>query len=150
MKNVDGLDGPGSGPGPTSTPVLLSPDGRLSDLDGTRYVLADSGVVLDAQQVAHPANTALVLYRHTGPWHLLDTVQQVYSDTWCPNWCSYTYFKPHQRGTLVVTLGRPGYNGSAPAAKVRVVVGSVRIDKSQATPTLRRDTRHPPPRSERQ
>jgi hypothetical protein len=133
VKNVDGLDGPGPGPGPTNSPILLSPDGRLSDLDGTQYVLADSGVVLDAQQVAHPANTGLVLYRHTGPWHLLDTVQQVYSDSWCPNWCSYTYFKPHQHGTLVVTLGRQGYNGSAPPAKVRVVVGSVLIDKNHAT-----------------
>jgi hypothetical protein len=132
VKNVDSLDGQAPGPGPTSTPALLSPTGRLSDLDGTRYVLADSGIVLDAQQVAHPANTGLVLYRHTGPWHLLDTVQQLYSDSWCPNWCSYTYFKPHQHGTLVVTLGRSGYNGSAPAARVRVVVGSVKIDKDQA------------------
>lgn len=132
VKNVDSLDGQAPGPGPTSTPVLVSADGRLSLLDGTRYVLADSGIALDAHVVAHPAGTALVLYRHTGPWHLLDNSQQLYSDGWCPNWCSYTYFKPHQHGTLVVTLGRPGYNGSAPAARVSVVVGSVRINKNQA------------------
>jgi hypothetical protein len=132
VTTVDSLDGLAPGPGPTGTPTLLSPDGRLSELDGTRYVLADSGVVLDARQIAHPANTSLVLYEHTGPWHLLETVQQLYSDGWCPNWCSYTYFKPHQHGTLVVTLGREAYNGSAPPAKVSVVVGSVRIDKNQA------------------
>jgi hypothetical protein len=132
VKSVDSLDGQAPGPGPTSTPTVVSSDGRLSDLDGTRYVLADSGVVLDAHEVAHPPKTNLVLYEHTGPWHLVDTVQQLYSDGWCPDWCSYTYFKPHQRGTLVVTLGREAYNGSAPAAKVRVRVGSVRIDSNQA------------------
>ncbi len=131
VKHVDSLDGFAPGPGPTSTPAIVSPDGRLSDLNGTRYVLADSGVVLDAREIAHPANTGLVLYQHTGPWHLVYTVQQLYSDGWCPNWCSYTYFKPHQHGTLVVTLGREGYNGSAPAAKVSVDVGSVRINKNQ-------------------
>ncbi len=132
VKHVDSLDGLAPGPGPTSTPTLLSPDGRLSELDHTRYVLADTGIALDARELAHPAKTGLVLYEHTGPWHLVDTVQQLYSDGWCPNWCSYTYFKPHEHGTLVVTLGREGYNGSAPAAAVSVRVGSVRIAKNQA------------------
>jgi hypothetical protein len=132
VKHVDSLDGFAPGPGPTGTPTVLSPDGRLSELNHTQYVLADSGVVLAAHELAHPANTGLVLYEHKGPWHLVDTVQQLYSDGWCPNWCSYTYFKPHQRGTLVVTLGREGYNGSAPAAEVSVDVGSVLIDKNKA------------------
>ena len=58
----------------------------------------------------------MTLY-HTGgkPWHLLDAVQQLYSDTWCPDWCAYTYFKPHQKGTLLISIGREGYNGSYPA-----------------------------------
>ena len=132
LTTVDSLDGLAPGPGPTNTPVLLSRNGRLSDLDGTHYVLADSGIDLAAHVVAHPANTSLVLYSHTGPWHLLDAVQQVYSDSWCPNWCSYTYFKPNQKGVLELTLGRQGYGGTTPGALTRVVVGTVRIDRNES------------------
>ncbi len=131
LQTVDSLDGLAPGPGPTNTPVLLTPDGRLSQLDGAHYVLADSGITLDAHVVAHPANTSMVLYSHTGPWHLVDAVQQVYSDSWCPIWCSYTYFKPHQKGVLRLDLGRQGYSGSTPGALTRVVVGTVEINKNQ-------------------
>ena len=75
----------------------------------------------------------MTLY-HTGgrPWHLLDAVQQLYSDTWCPSWCAYTYFKPHQKGTLLISIGREGYNGSYPAGKATIAVGTVRIDKNDS------------------
>ncbi len=82
------------GPGPTPTANLLSADGLLSDLDGFRYVLADSNIKLDATPVAQAANGVMTLYRSDRPWRLADATQQVYTDNWCPDWCTYTYFKP--------------------------------------------------------
>ncbi len=128
ITRVAALDGTAPGPGPTPTANLLSADGLLSDLDGFRYVLADSNIKLDATPVAHAANGVMTLYRSDRPWRLADTTQQVYTDNWCPDWCTYTYFKPGQAGTLKVSLGRLGYNGSAPAAKVRILVGDVHYD----------------------
>jgi hypothetical protein len=128
VHRVASLDGTAPGPGPTTTPGLASPDGLLSGLT-SRYVLADSGVNLAEPVAARPDKGGMVLYGSpNGKWHLLDSFQQVYSDSWCPNWCSYTYFRPGQRGTLVITLGRLGYNGSAPPAHATVSVGTVRLD----------------------
>ena len=109
-----------------------SPDGLLTNTTGDRYVLADVGVVLDGRVVAREGS--MTLYRMHGPWHLLESVQQVYPDSWCPNWCSFTYFKPHQRGTLIVHIGRPGYGGAGPAGRATITVGSVRI--AHHTPEL--------------
>jgi len=134
ITKVESLDGSAPGPGPTPSASLLRADGLLSSLDGARYVLADSGVNLNAPVVAR--NGAMTLYRANGPWRLADAVQQVYPDTWCPDWCSYTYFEPGQSGVLRVSLGRGAYNGSAPAAAITVVVGTVRIDPRHQTPRL--------------
>ena len=61
----------------------------------------------------------MTLYRADGPWRLADAVQQVYPDTWCPDWCSYTYFVPGQSGVAQglprparlqrLRTGRPGH-----------------------------------------
>ena len=128
IKHVTSLDGTAPGPGPTSTPNLVNPEGLLSDDSGNPYVLADTGVVLDAPVVKRQG--AMTLYYTGGkPWHLLDAVQQLYSDAWCPSWCAYTYFKPNQKGTLLISIGRKGYNGSYPAGQATISVGTVRIDK---------------------
>jgi hypothetical protein len=132
IRHVTSLDGTAPGPGPTSTPYLSSPDGLLTNTSGDPYVLADVGVVLDGRVVAREGS--MTLYRMRGPWHLLESVQQVYPDSWCPNWCSFTYFKPHQRGTLIVHIGRPGYGGAGPAGRATITVGSVRI--AHHTPEL--------------
>jgi len=138
IDRVESLDGSAPGPGPTEVANLLEPNGLLSNLDGTHYVLADLGVVLDAPVVARSSDGAMTLYRSDTGWHLLTGVQQVYDDGWCPDWCSYTYFKAGQRGVLKVSLGRLAYNGSAPAAQVTVVAGGVRIDEHQE-PQLNND-----------
>jgi hypothetical protein len=130
ITRVESLDGSAPGPGPASTANLLRPDGLLSNLDGFGYVLADSGINLNAPVVMETANGVMTLYRADGPWRLADMVQQVYPDHWCPDWCSYTYFKPGESGVLRVSIGRLAYNGSAPGAAVRVEVGTVRV-KSQ-------------------
>jgi hypothetical protein len=131
IQNVASLDGTAPRPGPTTTPNLMNPSGLLSADSGDPYVLADSGVVLAAPIVAHQGSMRLY-YTGSKPWHLLDAVQQLYSDTWCPDWCAYTYFKPHQKGTLLITIGREGYKGSYPAGRASIVVGTVRVDKNAA------------------
>ena len=73
------------------------------------------------------------------PWRLLDAVQQVYSDgPWCPDWCSFTYFKPGYRGKLMITLSRTAFNGTgSPPGEVTVTVGTVRINEHQQTPVFK-------------
>jgi hypothetical protein len=139
VKHVYSLDGSAPGPGPTGTPDVVAPDGRLSRIPpDTRFVLADNGVKLQAPIVDRYGQ--LTLYRKQGPWRLLDGAQQLYSDGWVPDWSSYTYFKPGQRGTLVVTLSRTGFNGDAPPGRARIVAGEVRIDPKVGGPALGRVT----------
>jgi len=125
IHHVDSLDGSAPGPGPAGVPSLLSADGRLSLLGDEPYVVADNGISLQAPAVARW--NQLVLYKRSGPWRLLDSEQQVYSDGWAPGWSTYTYFRAHQHGTLRIVLARTGYNGSAPPGHATVTVGSVRV-----------------------
>jgi hypothetical protein len=57
-----------------------------------------------------------------------------------PGWSSYTYFRPGQKGTLVVTLSRTAFNGAAPPGRARIVVGNVRIDPALGGPAMGRIT----------
>jgi hypothetical protein len=137
IKRVESLDGTTSeiGPGPSPTPNLLDTTGRISGLAGIEYVVADNGVTLQAQKIWSPPKSSYVLYRKQGPWRLLDEEQSVFSDDWVPGWSTYTYFKPHQHGTVYITLSRLAYNGDAPAAHVEIDVGNVSLDANQQ-PTL--------------
>ncbi|HZO97720.1 MAG TPA: glycosyltransferase family 39 protein [Gaiellaceae bacterium] len=130
IKHVDSLDGSAPGPGPTYAPNVTRADGKLSGLDGVPLVVADSGVVLQARKLDRW--NQLTLYERTGPWRLLDSFQQVYNDGWAPGWSSYTYFKTGQRGTLVVSISREGFNGDAPLGHVRLLVGTVKVVDEQA------------------
>jgi hypothetical protein len=127
IKHVDSLDGRAPGPGPTYMPELVRSDGLLNGLDDADFIAADNGVTLQAPVVAIGSPTQLVLYRRHGPWRLLDAEQQVYNDGWAPGWSTYTYFRRGQHGTLVVQLGRPGYNGAAPAGHALLAVGTVKV-----------------------
>jgi hypothetical protein len=130
IHKVGSLDGSAPGPGPSFTPSLVSPDGRLSGLT-TSYVVADGGIRLAEPVAATPSRGTMVLYHSpNGQWHLLDAPTQVFSDGWCPEWCAYTYFKPHQHGTLSVTLSRTAYGGSAPPAHTTVTAGTVKLDRN--------------------
>jgi hypothetical protein len=129
IDHVDAIDTTAPGPGPHGRPGLQETNGLLTDYSGDPYVLADFGLRFDDPVVAQQG--AMTLYRQVGPWHLLSAVEAVYEDGWCPSKCNFTYYKPRQHGTLVVTLSRTGYGGSSPPAKVKLVVGAVRIDNSQ-------------------
>jgi hypothetical protein len=133
LRHVYSLDGSAPPPGPTGTPNIVSPDGRLSGVpDDTRFILADNGVTLQAPVVASWG--PMRLYEKEGPWRLLDAEQQVYSDRWAPGWSTYTYFRPNQRGTLEVTLSRTAFNGDVPPGRARVLVSTVVIDPKTSSP----------------
>jgi len=136
IRHVYSIDGSAPGPGPAGTPEIVAPDGRLARMPASDYVLADNGVALQAPVVDRWSQ--LTLYRRHGPWKLLDTAQQLYSDHWMPEWATYTYFKPGQRGTLEVTLSRTGFCGTAPAGHAGIVVGTVKIDPKRSGPVLDR------------
>ena len=139
--HVESLDGSAPGPGPATTPSLVRADGLLAGISG-RYVLADDGVALAARPVARQGE--MVLYESpSGRWHLLDGEQQVYSDGWCPNFCAWTYFAPHGPGTVEVTLSRTAYNGSWPAGKGHVQVGTVAISRKGVPVIARTIARRP-------
>ncbi|MEI8105413.1 MAG: hypothetical protein WCH31_06195 [Actinomycetes bacterium] len=129
IKHVGSLDGTAGGPGPTVTPNILSPDGLMSGLDDSQYVLADNGVALQARVVARRKH--YVLYARTGPWRLRDELQQVYSDGWVSGWSTYTYFAAGQHGDLRITLSRLGYSGDAPEGKAVITVGQVVLDRNE-------------------
>jgi hypothetical protein len=132
IKHVDSLDGSAPGPGPTYAPNIVSANGSLDGLENADYVVADNGVKLQAPVVNGGRWRQLTLYERHGPWRLLDSEQQVYADGWAPGWSTYTYFKPGQRGTLVVNVGRPGYRGDAPAGRALLEAGTVKLVNSQA------------------
>jgi hypothetical protein len=126
IDHVDSMDATAPGPGPTTTPNIVKPDGLLGGFPDDPYVVAANGVTLAAPVVAR--QKGMLLYKRSGPsWHLLDTAEGVYSDGWCSDSCAYTYFKPDQAGTMNVVISRSGYGGPAPAAKVTVDVGTVEI-----------------------
>lgn len=125
LKHVDLVNGGGPGPGPSYAPQLIRADGLLSGLGEIPYVLADSGVALQGKPVTHWKQ--LVLYKRNGPWRLLDENQQVYNDSWAPGWSTYTYFRPGQRGTLVVRIGRQGYKGDAAPGRALFSIGTVKV-----------------------
>ncbi len=126
VDHVDSLNGDAPGPGPTTTPNVVRPDGLLGGFGNYPYVVADNGIALDAPVVAREGS--MVLYRRRGSsWRLVDSAQGVYTDGWCSDSCSYTYFRPDQAGKMEVGISRAGYGGPAPAAKVTVEVGAVKI-----------------------
>jgi hypothetical protein len=130
VAHVDSLDGSAPGPGPTYAPNILAADGQLSGLAGVRYIVADNGVRLQAPVVDRWKQ--LTLYRADGPWRLLDSEQQVYSDGWAPGWSTYTYFERGRRGTLRIVLSRTGFNGAVPPGHAVISVGTVKIVAQQA------------------
>ena len=139
IRHVYSLDSTAPGPGPTVTPDVVRPDGTLDAMPDNRYVLAGLGVALQGKLVRREG--AFTLYRRTTPtWKLRDAVQHVYSDGWAGQQSAYTYFKPGQRGTLVVNLGRTGFNGDAPPGVARIRAGTVKILPKGIGPAIDRVT----------
>ena len=118
LQHVYSLDGSRPAPGRRARPTSSRADGTLSrdagqPLRPRRQRRRAAGArSSDRRGRAH----ALPTHR-AGPGSCSTRSQQVYSDGWVPDWSTYTYFKPDQRGTLVVTPRRTGFNGDAPPGR---------------------------------
>jgi hypothetical protein len=135
IKHVWSLDGTAPGPGPTLTPDLAAPNGRMRFDPGTPYVLADNGVRMIGTVVAHPAGSSLVLYRITHPWRLAETYYGRESDSWIAdrNDATYAYFGPAKAGTLRVDVSRAAFCApTAPDTIAIVRIGPVALNDQRA------------------
>ncbi len=126
LHHVASLDGTAPGPGPTFVPGLLTVDGALNESTGDPFTLTSGGVVL-AAPVVHRQD-GFTLYRTLGPWRLLETEQNVYSDGWATSPVTYAYYAKGGPGVLTVDLSRTAYNGDAPPGRATIRVGKIRIE----------------------
>ncbi|MDX6474940.1 MAG: hypothetical protein QOH95_451, partial [Gaiellaceae bacterium] len=134
------LDGTAPGPGPTLTPDLARPDGRLRFDPGLDYVLTDNGIKLIGTTLQ--ANGSLSLVRVTHPWRLQEAYYGRSSDGWIADRhnATYVYFGPARRGTLTVDVSRVGFCfKQAPPTPVTIRIGAVRLN-SQRAPKIARAT----------
>ena len=139
IKNVWTLDGTAPGPGPTTTPDLLRPDGTLSNDPGLDYVLEDNGVQVIGQKVETKGPLTLVRIRRH-PWHLQETYYGRSSDSWIIGSTdapsadgTYAYFGPAKSGLLELDVSRGGFCAQgAPPGKVTVRLGPVALNEQRA------------------
>lgn len=121
------------GPGPTTTPDLLRPDGTMRQRPDTKYVLAVNGVALQTPVVARaPDGSAKVVYKLEGyPFKLRYTETGVQSDGWLaapnadvPAFSAYNRFDG-AKGFMIVKLNRIGYAGKDVPGHVTVRLGTL-------------------------
>lgn len=136
---------PAPGPGPTLTPDLASPDGRLVQSPHTAFVLGFNGVTLQAKQVAEaPDGSAETVYEVGGrPLQLASSQTGVEIDGWLtapsgdvPALSAYNRFDAGTAGNAitVVKLSRIGYAGKDIPGRVTIVLGTLVVgpDKQPA------------------
>jgi hypothetical protein len=121
------------GPGPTTTPDLLRPDGTMRQRPDTKYVLAVNGVTLQTPVVARaPDGSAKIVYKLEGyPFKLRTTETGIESDGWLtapnadvPAFSAYNRFDSAP-GIMVVKLNRVGYAGKDVPGHVTVRLGTL-------------------------
>src|SRR5205085_12521349 len=114
-----------------STPARRRRFGTVTHDPGLRYVVARAGVDLVGPVVAEEPGLVLRRIDHH-PWALRRATYGVSDDGWITGSSedptadgTYAYFGPERRaGTLVVTVGRPGFcSGVAPGTHATVRIG---------------------------
>jgi hypothetical protein len=133
------LDGTAKGPGPTLSPDLLAPDGRITDAPGIRYAVVDPGIDLVGRPVTsvehHGGGAAQDwrLYRIVPPLRLVDAATGIYADGWAGKQSAYSRYRTpgNQPGFVVVNVSRAAWNGPAPPGHVTIRVGPLRVEDKQ-------------------
>jgi hypothetical protein len=133
------LDGTAKGPGPTLSPDLLAPDGRITDAPGIQYAVVDPGIDLvgtPAGQIEHRGGGAAQdwrLYKIAPPLRLVDAATGIYADGWAGKESAYSRYRtPGNRpGFVVVNVSRAAWNGPAPPGHVTIRVGPLRVKDKQ-------------------
>jgi hypothetical protein len=135
LQQVWSTDGTAPGPGPTVTPDLISPDGRLQPGEGIRYMVADFGIRLVGRIIGtktHWAGRPLAwkLYRIAPPLRVVQTLEGIYWDGWGrPQTALNQYSLPSDGPSLIkVHVSRAGGGRPLPAT-VRVRVGELSLGK---------------------
>jgi hydrogenase-4 membrane subunit HyfE len=88
VQHVWSTDGTAPGPGPTLTPDLVSPDGRLEPASGVEYVVADSGVSPVGRVLERKIHTGgrgartWTLVKIAPPLRLRQSIDGIYPDGW--------------------------------------------------------------------
>jgi hypothetical protein len=133
------LDGSAKGPGPTLSPDLLSPDGRITEAPGIEYVVVEPGIDLVGREVAsveHRGGGAAQkwrLFKVSPPLRLAAAVSGLYADGWAGKHSAYSRYRtPGNRpGFAVVNVSRAAWNGPAPPGHVTIRVGPLRVKGKQ-------------------
>jgi hypothetical protein len=140
LHHVWSLDGSAKGPGPTLSPDLLSPDGRITTTAaGVEYVVVDPGIELvgrqvgSAQHLGGGAPQTWRLYRIEQPLRLASAVSGLYADGWAGKESAYSRYRtPGNRpGYAVVNVSRIAWNGPAPPGHVTIRIGPLRVKDKQ-------------------
>lgn len=131
VRRVWSLDGSAPGPGPTLTPNLAAPDGRLRADPGYPFVVADNGVTIAGEVLVERG--LLRLARVSEPLRLEESLRGVFSDGWIGSTApadtvfgDYSLFDaPAKPGTAYVTLSRRAFCGPKAPGRVRIDLGTM-------------------------
>jgi hypothetical protein len=135
LKEVWALDNRAPGPGPTQSPDLADPDGRLFPDPGYSWVVASSEIELVGREVVHVGGWRL--WNLALPLRLRQSVTGVDSDGWMGAESAFSQFwSPENRpGRLLVNVTRKGgWGGKDVKGDVKVELGPLVIgpDKQPA------------------
>jgi hypothetical protein len=134
LKEVWTLDDRAPGPGPTQSPDLADPDGRLSPDPGYNWVVASSEIELVGREVVKVGGWRL--WQLALPLRLRQSVTGVEGDGWMGAESAFSqYWSPGNRpGRVLVNVTRKGgWGGKDVPGKVTIEVGTlVIVDKQPA------------------
>ncbi len=124
------LDASTPPPGQTITPNLAKPDGTISAQRNVDWAIGDNGVEFVGTPVER--HGATVLFRIKRPLRITSAASGVYDDGWMGSDASFSqYSTPGNRpGVARLTVSRAGATGLEPPTRVRIRMGTVRIDKN--------------------
>lgn len=129
LKKVWSLDGTAPGPGPTLSPDLASPDGKLTPSPQARWAVAEPEVDLAAKKVG-PVRAGLQLYRLDGPLRLESSTAGLYGDGWTEPKAAYTQYTARglpPAGFAKVYVTNPFCPTPSIEQKILIEVGPVTI-----------------------
>jgi hypothetical protein len=134
------LDSSAPGPGATTTPDLIEPDGTLTP-PHTDFAVTTPGVDVAARQVGVPVG-GYTLSALDGSLKLRTARTGVYPDGWMGGLATFAQYDvpPGQTGHLRVDLSRARWCGQDVRSVVGVRVGTVKISPIDRQPTFRRVT----------
>jgi hypothetical protein len=133
LRKVWSVDGTGPDPGPTLTPNLVSPDGRLSPAPDTAYLLLVNGVDARGRLIDRVGGYAVVR-PDGGLLRLRSSQSGIYPDGWSQREAAFNRFQgAGAKGVAVVTLSRSAF--CAPEApipsEVTVRIGTLAVSADQ-------------------